>query len=49
MRQWKDDHRNMMIAVLLSSAAFGAMHFSNIDAGADVFVSVMQAVSSFFF
>ena len=49
MRQWKDDHRKMMIAVLLSSAAFGAVHLTNIDAGADIFVSVMQAVSSFFF
>ena len=49
MRQWKDDHRKMMIGVLLSSVIFGATHLSNIDAGAGVFVSVMQAVSSFFF
>lgn len=48
MRQWKDDYRTMMIAVLLSSVLFGAMHLSNINAGAGVLVSVMQAVSSAF-
>lgn len=37
-----------MIAVLLSSVLFGAMHLSNINAGAGVLVSVMQAVSSAF-
>ena len=48
MRQWKDDHRKMMIAVLLSSVLFGATHLTNIQAGAGVLVSVMQAVSSAF-
>ena len=48
MRQWKDDHKKMIIAVLLSSALFGAIHLTNISAGAGVFVSVMQAISSGF-
>lgn len=48
MRQWKDDHRKVIIAVLLSSAIFGATHLTNINAGAGVFVSVMQAISAGF-
>ena len=48
MRQWKDDHRKVIFAVLLTSAIFGAIHLTNINSGAGVFVSVMQAISSGF-
>lgn len=48
MRQWKNDHRKVIFAVMLSSVIFGALHLTNINSGAGVFVSVMQAVSSAF-
>ena len=48
MRQWKDDHKKVIFAVLLSSVVFGALHLTNISSGAVVFVSVMQSLSAAF-
>lgn len=46
-RQWKEENK-IMPALLLTSAAFGLIHSTNIFAGAAVGVTLVQTLSSFF-
>lgn len=47
MRQWKEENR-VMPALLFTSACFGLVHSSNIIAGADVPITLIQTAGSFF-
>ncbi len=48
MRQWRDKNK-ITSALVITSAAFGLIHATNIFSGAGIVITILQTVSAFFF